>query len=65
MQLQMNTNMNGGSRVNTLIQDFLDIPDDLNMENFGQEEPKACMKYLIAATRPTVLKQTVENELNL
>nr|CCA17012.1 AlNc14C28G2733 [Albugo laibachii Nc14] len=45
-ELQMKTNMDGGSRVDTLVQDFMDILDELNMENFDREEPKACVKEM-------------------
>nr|CCA15763.1 AlNc14C15G1669 [Albugo laibachii Nc14] len=67
-ELKMKTNMDGGSRVDTLVQELMDILNDLSMENFknfDQDASKVFVKYLIPALFPAVFKKTVENEITL
>nr|CCA21587.1 conserved hypothetical protein [Albugo laibachii Nc14] len=63
--LQMVTHGDGVSRADTLVQDFLTVLDQENMEDFDEQEPQACIAFLIAALRPALLKSTIQADLKL
>ena len=63
--LQMVTHGDGVSRVDTLVQYFLTVLDQENMEGFDEQDPQAFITFLISVWRPAVLKSTIQDDLKL
>ena len=55
----------GMSIVDTLVQEFLMVLDQENMEGFDEQEQQAYIRFLIAALREAVLKSTTHADLKL
>ena len=62
--LAMNTKFaDAESRVGRLLADFHAKLEEIDMTDLPEVEPKACIKILVAAIRPTGLKVLIEKEL--
>nr|CCA27455.1 AlNc14C538G12095 [Albugo laibachii Nc14] len=61
--LKMSTRYYAHSRVDHLMQEFVEMLDKMNMEGFDEQEPNLCIKLLIKAIRLAVFRQSIHTEL--
>jgi len=61
--LKMIEDVDGNSRVDKLLHDFMVVLDENNMESYDLREPKLCIQHLVNAIRPFPLRQTIKASL--
>ena len=61
--LKMSARYDAHSQVDYLMQESVRMLDELHTERFDEQELKLCIKLVIEAIRPTVLRQSIHTEL--